>query len=382
LTRLLIEYGADPLLRADDGYSSIEALEIYDIEMSSDNRSTIVKVLDALLRHTDLDPFDFNDPIYGRETITLWNGVPFDILHYLFSQDIFYTTRQQSCSFIWENLIKYEDDDASCAAVDFLLEAYEKLTSSNATGSSWPYVQTLLQNLIRLWIRLWIMDDPGFRGSAKKISRALKLTNDLYRQYDGGTPLDLIASMDNSKIGPWLRLLSENEINLSEYRRYEHSQHLDGIINQGLGSCCRIITVEFKFGENEDDLVIEAHNICDPRFAHLDPNYRCEPGRSRENCISQTDAAFIGDDGKPLASLPGSWNSTMKPNSELLLVSTDRSLRLLYTDYLLPSDFLLPNPHTEAELEQTPEPHDTEGDSEQTSEPADAQNESDEEEVT
>jgi hypothetical protein len=46
----------------------------------------------------------------------------------------------------------------------------------------------------------------------------------------------------------------------------------------------------------------------------------CEAWRRRwNNCLSQMDATWIKD-GKPLASIPGSWFKTPSPNSELKLV--------------------------------------------------------------
>jgi len=368
----LIERGADPFLGTDNDESPIMALEFYDLEMGNDNDPNIVQILDAFLRHTDLDPFDFKDRINGLDAISLWNGIPYDILPYLFSRDMFYATREQSCFFILENILQYNDQESSHDGMNFLLIEYEKLWDFKVIDSRW-LCDTLLQTLVPDWI--W--DDLRLKGSARKISRVLKLTNDLYHRSDGGTPLDTIAKINVDKIGPWLRLLQENDINLSEYGRHEESQHLDGIIYQGSDICCRAITVEFKFGETDNDLVIEAHDICDPRFAHLDPNYRCEAGRQRENCISQMDDAFIDEDGKPIASLPGSWSSTMKPNSDLLLVIGTRLEGLLYTDCLIPGDFIFHNPHTEAESEHISEPQDAESDSDQESEPDATQTESD-----
>jgi hypothetical protein len=296
------------------------------------NRRDVAKIVDSMIRYADFDPFDWEDPGNHFDTLTLWNGLPYENLKHLFTQNALYATPEQRFEFILGNLLQLRESvDSGQECIDLLLMEYEKLRSSPTGQSKWDFYFTLLQHLVFHWLDR--MEGSG-RGPAFKISRALKLTNDLWRRDREGTALDTVARYDGSMVSQWLGLLSANGVNLPQYVRYEQAQHPDGLINQGPDVCCRVIEVAFNLGELEDDLGIEISNFCDPRFEHLDPDFRCEVSRRRELCISKIDDAFIGGDGKPLASIPGSWTTTLKPNSDLLVTLKFYEHGWQYTDLL------------------------------------------------
>ena len=330
---MLVDRGADIHARTNDGNAPIEYLEDYDRYQDVKNRENIAQIVDTMIRYADFDPFDWEDPSKSFDTLTLWNGLPWDNLRHLFAQNAFYATPEQRFDFILGNLLQLRDSiESSQECIDLLLVEYEKLQSGTyPNGGGWRYNFTLLQHLVFHWLD---RSEGLGRGPALKISHALKLTNDLWRRGREGTALDTVARYDGSMVGRWLKLLSQNEIDLYEYGHYEQAQHLDGFIDQGPDICCRIIEVKFKFPEVGETLAIEIKNICDPRYEHLDSEYRCATSRRRELCISQMDGAFIGDDGKPLATMPGSWTHKLKPNSELPVALKSYEHGWQYTDFL------------------------------------------------
>jgi len=297
----------------------MDELEDLDRNVDLEQRQDISKIVDTMVRHANFDPFEWtnSDDVNIFDALTLYNGLPYDNLHYLLVQDAFYVPVDQRLEFILGNvLLGRSSAEASIKGIDLLLVQYEKLRTDEATKDEWVYHFTLLQHLVFDWID----GNPGCAEAGLKISRALKLTNDLWRRQSEGTPLDTLARFGEKMIPRWLKFLSENGVNLSEYGHYEEAQHPDGTINQGPGQCCRIINVAFNFGEADDDLFIEVNNICDPRFEHLNPEYRCEASRKRESCISKMENVIIDGDGKPRKELPGGWNLPMKPNSDLPVV--------------------------------------------------------------
>jgi hypothetical protein len=283
-----------------------------------------------MIRYADFDPFDWEHSSKSFDALTLWNGLPYENLWHLFAQNTFYATPEQRFDFILGNLLQLRDSvELSRESIDLLMIEYEKLRSCPSTKAGWRYNFTLLQHLVFHWLD---RNEGLGRGPKLKISRALKLTLDLWRRDREGTALDTVARYDGSMVGKWLKLLSANGVNLSEYGEYEQAQHKDGLIDQGPDACCRILEVSFKFGN--EDLVIEIQNICKPHFQYLHPEYRCESYRRREFCISQMDDAFIDGNGKPFTSIPGSWTTTLKPNSELPLALKYYEHGWQYTDFL------------------------------------------------
>ena len=116
-------------------------------------------------------------------------------------------------------------------------------------------------------------------------------------------------------ISKWLALLSEADINLHEYGQKELGLHPDGLV---IPRCCREIKAEIVFGRSDDIQINVTGNSVKSQDQSLDPNYMCEAWRARESCLSKVDKAFIKD-GRPLSSMPGSWEKPLKPNSELKL---------------------------------------------------------------
>lgn len=173
----------------------------------------------------------------------------------------------------------------------------------------------------------------------QKISRAFELTGDLFRTEGAGTTLDTVAGINGNIVQNWLDLLRKNGVDLGQYIRYEQSQHPDGVVKQPR-ECCRIIYVKFFGVEDEDELGITLTNVCNPCYEHLDPEYRCDKLGPRENCISQIDPVFVGDDGRPVPALPGSWTPRFKPNKELHRVFRGEGSRWMYVENVLPRDLL------------------------------------------
>lgn len=328
---MLVGAGADLYAQTDAGHIPVEYLEDYDKHQDVRDRHNIAKILDAMIRYGDFDPFDCEDQRRSFDVLTLWNGLPYENLWHIFLQHALYATPEQRFDFILGNMLQLRDStELSQECIDLLLMEYEKLRSCPIKQNGWRYNFTLLQHLIFHWLD---RNEGLGRGPGLKISRALKLTNDLWRRDREGTALDTVARYDDTMVRKWLRILSTNGVDLFEYGEYEQAQHPEGLINQGPDACCRHIEVSFEFGGLDEDLVIDIQNICDPRFQYLHPQYRCESYRRRELCISQMDDAFIRD-GKPLSSIPGSWTTTLKPNSELHVALKLYEHGWQYTDFL------------------------------------------------
>lgn len=298
----------------------------YDIK-GGRQRHEIAKIVDTVVRHAQVDPFDWDDRTYNFSTLILYNGLPYENLRTFLTLDELYATPQQRSDFIEENLLLLRPwMELAQESIKFLTSSYERLQSSS-TNMLTDY--TLLQYILCCWLRGNEVED--------QLSCLVQATGDLYRRSHEGTPLDFAASLygaDGVKL--WLRFLSKNRINMLEYGHYEQSQHLGGIINQGSVACCRVIYVDFEFDEGDQDVVITIQNVCDPRFEHLDPEYRCEDSRCRESCITQEDGdgALIDEAGKPRPSAPGSWRMTPKRNSELSLVCRSVMVGWQYVEFV------------------------------------------------
>ncbi|TVY84730.1 hypothetical protein LSUE1_G000619 [Lachnellula suecica] len=340
LVTLLVDQKSDIYLRNDRGSAPMDNLRDYHENGGDDipQRQAIARIVDTMIRQGNFEPFDWPDSIYSTETLSLYYGLPFENLQYLLTTEDIYATPEQRCDLILDNFLCLAGSIESISdSVDLLLTQYAKIRSYESGYAGWNYKITLLQSLIPSWIALPV----GKRAAAKfQISRALKLTNDLWYSDGEGTPLDTIARFDSQKIPQWLEMISQSGVNLSEYIQYEHSQHLDGVIYQSQHLCCRIIYVDFEFGNTEEDISVKVRNICNPFFEHLDPGYRCELSRPRQICISQLDDAFVGADGKPLATLPGSWTTPLRPNKELSVVFSFINRGWQYVDFVEPGDTL------------------------------------------
>lgn len=127
-----------------------------------------------------------------------------------------------------------------------------------------------------------------------------------------------------------------------KYISYEQGQHPEGLVYQGEDICCREIRIKLCYDEGHEEVEIFVENVCDPRYTHLDPQYRCEERRCRESCISQMDESLIDESGKPKHGLPGSWDASLKSNAELPLVFRYRNHE--YVDFLWESDFVIRMP--------------------------------------
>ncbi|CZR54845.1 uncharacterized protein PAC_04729 [Phialocephala subalpina] len=375
LAKFLLSNGADCYQRSDLGKTAVDELEDYDREclaaaevgdgeddwedyerndeIGADainkcyaddkdytrddvnaRRKDIAKIVDTLVRDTPFDPFDYPD-YTGNETLILFRGLPHENLKYLLSQESQLIATKDCFQFIVENLIFLDDtvdDFQNC--VDLLLTKYETMQQNPVTCNEWPYKVTLLQTLLDNWLFQGVVGEIGAKA---KISRCLTLTEDLYEVESAGTPLDFIAGYDSEKVESWLKLLAKNEIDVSEYLAYEFDQHPDGIVYQS-HQCCRNISFHFQRGEI-GFTGVEVENVCDPQYDHFHPEYRCEVGISRERCIIMFPDIMVDEDGRPSHNIPGSWEGSLKPNSELFLVRGDWAGRQ-YVDFLKQYDYV------------------------------------------
>jgi hypothetical protein len=313
-------------------------MEVYDIVQGSHGRKEIAKMVDTLVRDGGLDPFDWRDEVSNCDTLTLWRGLPHENLRYLLFQNDVPVTAEQYYNFILDNLLWLgHSAEAFQDSVDLLISQYTRMRRGPATREGWPYRTSLLQYLISSWLLTY---GHSLFEEEDKISRCLILTNELYDRSEDGTSLDYIARLDENKIGSWLGILSRSRIDVCEYLRYESDQHPDGIVFQGMYRCCRNISLKFQHGENNTIVGVEVENVCAPEFRHLDPEYRCEISKSRQRCITQMDEIIVDDCGKPIASAPGSWMATLKPNSGLIFVNRNLGAGWQYVDLAEESDLL------------------------------------------
>jgi hypothetical protein len=338
LVKFLVCSGADLYLRSDMRNTPIDDLEVYDIVQESHGRKEIAKIVNILVQDAGLDPFDWRDEACNFDTLTLWRGLPYENLRYLLFQNDIPITVKQYYSFILDNLLRLEHSvETFQDCIDLLISKYTRLRREPGTRDDWPYGISLLRYLI---INGLLTYGHSMFEEEVKISRCLMLTNELYDRDEAGTPLDYIARLDKNKIGPWLELLSRSKIDIGEYLQYESDQHPDGIVFQGRYRCCRNISLKFRHGENNAVTPVEVENVCAPEFQHLDPEYRCEVSRSRERCITRMEKILVDDRGKPIASAPGCWTATLKPNSSLILVHRIIGAGWQYVDFEQESDWL------------------------------------------
>lgn len=331
----------------------MDDLEEHDRRAFLQNRQEIAKIVDIMIHCASFDPFEWTDASNNFESFTLWNGLPYENLVYLLTQESFYVEPTRRFDLILSNLLQLHDSVTNYVdCVNLLLSAYESLRSS--TNDQWGYNFTLLQHLVVHWLD----DSEGHgRGPGLKIARALKLTADLWRCDKEGTALDIVARYDAKRISEWLGFLSNNGVNIRDYGRYEEAQHPQNVIYQGPDACCRIVTVHFHFADSKNSLTIEIDNVCDPHFEYLHPEYRCGVSRRRELCISHLDEVFIGVDGKPITSVPGSWTTTLKPNSQLPIALRFYEHGWQYMDFLEPNDHIWEEGELDAELQEASELH-------------------------
>jgi hypothetical protein len=239
-----VDRGADIYARTDFGNSPIEDLEDFDRQQNVMHRKDIASIVDTIIRYANFDPFYWEDLNRSFDALTLWNGLPYENLNYLLAMKDSYTTPEQRYDLILGNILQLRDSvESNQECIDLLLIEYEKLRSTTKAHDGWHYNFTLLQHLVFHWLD---RNEGLGRGANLKISRALKLTNDLWRRDREGTILDIVARYDGGMVSKWLRFLSQSGVDISEYCRYERAQHPEGIINQGPSACCRIIEVKFK----------------------------------------------------------------------------------------------------------------------------------------
>jgi hypothetical protein len=336
---MLLRKGIDYYTKSDSGDSAIDKLRDYDkANGSRAGRDEIMRITETLLRETDFDALNCsNQPTYN--TLVLWNGLPYEALKYLLSQDSPVVPVRNCFDLIYENLLLIEDfmDDFE-DDVDLLLTKYEALQGhvGNHNEYYWPYLSTLLQ----LLIKDWMLDDViVLSGIERKISRCLELTADLYKVDNDGTCLDTIAMANREGVQPWLELLARNGIEIPKYLQYESDQHPEGTVDQGDLECCRLISLRFQY---EDDRItsVEVDNVCKPEYIHFHPEYRCEIGKKKLRCITQLHDVFVDETGKPKQNVPGSWSQVLKPNSECSLVVRELWLGKEYVEDLRDRDLV------------------------------------------
>ena len=285
-------------------------------------------MLDVLIRHGTLNPFDYWPERDGKVLPILFDLPPELIEHFISHKEDFIIEPDSFDIFLERFLLNIDaTTNASQRSLGLLLTEYEK-KNSEMEAKSYVRLRTLLQFLIARWICSEIDADLKVKNIVLKIELVLKFTRDLLRWGPRGTALDavLISATGSEEYvlacsRKWLELLSSNSVNLRIYGQHEQRRHPEGIVApRDFIKCCRNIHVEFVFGLLDNDLTINIRNERDSAYSHLDSAYMCEAWRRRwNNCLSQMDATCIKD-GKPLASIPGSWFKPPSPNSELKLV--------------------------------------------------------------
>ncbi|KFY71020.1 hypothetical protein V499_08758 [Pseudogymnoascus sp. VKM F-103] len=218
--------------------------------------------------------------------------------------------------------------------ITLLCTQYEALQSHE--NNLYCNRRILLHHSVLRWCWAKENDNEQTEEVERKIEQILKLTKDLHRvDGDGHTALGLIlrhASYDKSHtitlISNWLMLLSKNGVDSHKYLRQEMHRHLDGY---KVEDCCRSIKLAVSFKDAENGVQFDIENITRSIYKHLDPAYLCEAWRRRDHhpgsmstCLSVVDEGLIHN-GRPLPSAPGSWVTTMKPNTELELVNRDET---------------------------------------------------------
>lgn len=316
LVRFLVSRGADIYQENNWGQTAIHALQIFDRNHRKSSSQPIAEIIDALIHDASFDPFACSFLDTARTTCTLFNGLPYENIRMLFLTES-YVSLERRYIFIAEHLLAIENDIVNgLESVDFLLTHYERLRNIKDSSCRWPYVETILQQLVGAWVT---STEQSRLSWEVKIFRALELTSDLFRTGSAGTVLDTVALMKGILVQHWLEILHKNGVDLEHYIRYEQSQHLGGTIMQ-LFTCCRIIHMQFSYAEDGSHATATISNVCNPRYEHLDSDYRCEDYIRREICISQMDPIFVGNNGRLLSPLPGSWTPSLKSNKDLRLV--------------------------------------------------------------
>jgi hypothetical protein len=205
------------------------------------------------------------------------------------------------------------DDKQYVEIHDFLFSHYEKTVASGGLPENYP--SPLLHRLLRGWMTRDSISDR------RTVISNLRWTTDLHRRNAAGkTALDLVIAFncgDEPKkvtlINKWIALLSDADINLHKYGQTELELHPDGLI---IPRCCREIKAEILFGRSNDIQINVTENRIKAQYQSLDPDYMCEAWCGRESCLSKVDGALIKD-GRPIQSIPGSWEKPLKPNSKL-----------------------------------------------------------------
>ena len=219
LVQLLIEHGADAYLPDDLGNNSLHEVETYDRYRTLGWNQDILKIMDVFIRQSSVDPFEPLDCNQNFDSMTLYNGLPFETLRYVLAHNISYAKADQLFDFILGNILYIpEGTEKFEESIDLLLTYYERLLSNKVTEKEWRYNFTLLQHLVFHWLN---SEEGGDQGSPTKITRALARSRDLWRRDREGTPLDTIARYDGDMIPQWLKFLSKNSIDMTEYAKYE-----------------------------------------------------------------------------------------------------------------------------------------------------------------
>ena len=291
-----------------------------------------------MIHRGGFDPFSSGSGRRNHKTqFYLPDGLPFEILESLLEKTEFYPTPEQRICFAYLNSFYINNNIyGNEKSLDLLLYHYEAVMDKDPGVSSLLPSQSALRGFCAEWLAALTSRSRRREdvGSVYKISRALKLTKDLFRFYNNlYTVLDLFcthAGGHSSSVAAflrrWLQLLADNGIDITNYGWFEeqHRQSIESVEDLGaLGperiTCCRVTLLKFSYGVAENSLMIEPTNVVHPKFAHLAAEYMCENGRGREHCLSKLDEALVRD-GQPLPDIPGSWGGTFKPNSELSLV--------------------------------------------------------------
>ncbi|KFY11224.1 hypothetical protein V491_07313 [Pseudogymnoascus sp. VKM F-3775] len=293
------------------------------------------KIIHLMVEYAGIDPFQYYHLRTPNHLATPLPDaiIPYNTLVYLLGSNCFYGDSYNRIIFIRDTLdsLRQLRGDFS-EVITLLCTQYEAL--QNCENNVYFDRSILLHSSVLRWCWAKENDDEQTKEVERKIEQILKLTKDLHRvSSDGHTALGHIlrhASYDKSRtitlINNWLTLLSKNGIDSHKYLRQELQRHPDGY---KVKNCCRSIKLAVSFKDAENGVQFGIENITRSIYKYLDPAYLCEAWRQRDNqpgsmstCLSVVDEGLIYN-GRPLPSAPGSWVTTIKPNTELELVNRE-----------------------------------------------------------
>jgi len=288
------------------------------------------ETVNLMIKYAEVDPFSI---YWMRDPMAFSWPFPTHLMSHstlasLLSSDCFYGTLNQRVSLITTTLrdICQLNSDYS-KIIRLLCTRYEAIRNLDNEYTNLDPI--LLDDIIGEWCWNEVNDEQS-KESEQKIEQILRLTKDLHRiNYRGQTPLErILAYASNGKtqtitlITKWLVLVAKSGIDYREYVRQELKRHPDGYMAH---TCCRSIKLTVILEDAENGLHVDVENIRCSRYGSLDPVFLCEAWRSRSRrlgsvstCLSLVDEGLIFD-GRPLPNAPGSWEATIKPNSELAL---------------------------------------------------------------